>query len=771
MRKSKSKKFLIPLFVVTISGIIYLSMSTFNGQVNKQIGNNHNDLHTSNIIFNFFRDSGYIIYPSSDSSKGLLKTAVNLSSRFKNSNLKLIADTSLTKDELENSNIILLGTYHSNKILKLFNDKLPVKFEDGNFQFLNKSYHKTSDLVDFKFPNPFNNKKSLFIISGNNDSLIAANFSFSYSGDLRIRDGFETLILTDFIKDSENKWKVDYNNFWDFENQIDTILTTKNYTYISHSPKINKAEVETIAVLNEKSVASFQKLVGNSLKPIHIFYNLYNSLEEKSLIINNSRFSNIDESNESVHSVINNFIKGDDFTQDAILLLRQNFGVPKLKFLETGMSVYLGRNWRGFDYKFWASKLFLSNNIPPLNELLDNQKSKVYSYLLTQPLAGAFIDFLIKKFDIKNLMDKYSNWNPASPEINKLNNEWRNYLLELSKKYKQKINHWDKDFTSDMPKFLKGISYAHMGYNIYNGYLSKESFNSLERLKKIGVNAISIMPFTSLRYTNKPEPLDFWESPFAENDESLIYLKNASTKLNFVVMLKPQIWLRDGWPGDISMSNKKDWDKFFDYYYKWISHYAMLAEMYKIKILCIGNELSKSTQEHEDKWIEIAGHIRKLYSGKITYGANWDDEFENLKFWKHFDYIGISQYYPLSKKENPSYIELLAGADSVINHIHFIQEKFGIPVLFTEAGYKNTLQPWKTVFEKNLQPDSTFENQARCYDALMNASYGKKWIAGMFWWKWPSYLGYTNITRTDYYVPLDKPAENIIKKWYSKSWN
>jgi len=762
---------LIPITVLVILGtIIYLSILTFKDEASHRI-KSRNRIISTKLIYDFFRNGGLIVYPSSDKSKSLYAIGNKLITRFRNIKLQVIADTALTKNEIENSNIILLGSYQANKILRLFNNKLPVKFEDDKFYFLNHTYSNPSNFIYFIYPNPYNDHKGLIIISGNSDSLIAANFSLNFSGGLRISVGTETLLLSNFVKDTDGKWKVDSNSFWNFENKTDTILTTQDYTYISHSPIITKKEVDSVAALNENSIASLKRLFGKTFKTVHISYNLYASFEGKGLIINNTEISSYIESNESVHSVINNYIQGDDFTQDAILLLRKNFGKPKSSFLETGMSVYLARNWRGFNYKYWASKLFLSDNVPRLSELLNNKEAQSESDLLTQPLAGTFAEFLIQKLGINKLTKMYPSWSPGKAEVESLNKEWLAYLARLSTTYINKIKEERESFPSNLPEFLKGFSYAHVGYDIYNGYLSTESYNSLKELKKIGVNAISIMPFTSVNSPNEPEPLDFWQSAFAENDESLIFLKEAAEKLNFVVMLKPQIWLRSGWPGDIKMNNLGDWNKFFRDYYRWMRHYALLAEMYKIPILCIGNELSKATLGHENKWIKMAQHIRKLYDGKITYGANWNNEFEKLNFWKLFDYIGISEYFPLSKKENPSDAELRSGADSVINLISSVQKKFSKPVLFTEIGYKSSMEPWQTALENNPQPDSTAINQARSYQAILKASYGNKWLAGMFWWKWPSYLGYADNPERDLYVPLNKPAESVIKKWYSINWD
>ncbi len=759
------------LVLVMMTGITYLLISTYGCEARGQYVQKVKIVNTSSLISNFFRNGGIITYPSNAYSGRLAEIAINLAARFRDGKLRAVPDTSLDEGEMENSNIIVLGSYHSNKILQHLNGRLPVKFEDGEFRFLNETYGKPSDLVNFIYPNPFNDHRSVIVISGNSDSSIAAHFSFNFFGSLRIRDGYETLLLTNFIESSGDKWKVDANGFWNFQSETDTILTTRHYTYITHSPRITRKEVERIAALNEKSVKSLRRLFEKSFKPIHIYYNLYDSFEEKGLIVDNTRVSSCHEPDESVHSVVNSYVKGDDFTQDALLDLRANYGRPKSKLLETGMSVYLGRSWRGFDYKFLASKLFLSRNVPSLSVLLDDKEAGYESGLVTQPLAGTFAAFMVQQFGITNLMKMYATWSPDKREVARMDRGWLGYLSKLSKSYVAKINEEKNNFLTNLPTFIKGFSFAQMGYDIYNGYLSGDSYNSLKELRRIGVNAISVMPFTYMRNPNEPEPLRFSQSAFDENDESVIFLEEAAAKLHFVVMLKPQIWLGRAWPGDIEMRSKTDWREFFKDYYRWIRHYALLAEMYRIPILCIGNELSKATVGHEKNWIGMVEHLRKLYDGKITYGANWDNEFRRLTFWRHFDYIGISEYYPLSKKDNPSNEELQEGADSVIDLVHSVQKKYGRPVMFTEIGYRSSMYPWKTALEKDPRPDTTLLNQARCYKAMMKASYGKKWLAGMFWWKWPSYLGYPDYKGRSLYLPLNKPAENVVREWYSKIWN
>ena len=163
--------------------------------------------------------------------------------------------------------------------------------------------------------------------------------------------------------------------------------------------------------------------------------------------------------------------------------------------------------------------------------------------------------------------------------------------------------------------------------------------------------------------------------------------------------------------------------------------------------------------------------IRKIYSGKLVYGANWGNEFENLTFWNHLDYIGISNYYPISKDVNPTEEELLKGAKEVLKKIEEVQRKYDRPVIFTEAGFRSSAAPWQSSFEKNKKlQDTTYESQVRSYEIFFNAAYEKDWLAGIFWWKWPSYLNEGGDPHHDLYTPNYKPTENVVRKWYGKNW-
>jgi hypothetical protein len=58
-----------------------------------------------------------------------------------------------------------------------------------------------------------------------------------------------------------------------------------------------------------------------------------------------------------------------------------------------------------------------------------------------------------------------------------------------------------------------------------------------------------------------------------------------------------------------------------------------------------------NTTEREDEWRALISNIRKVYSGKLIYAANFHEEYEHVKFWDALDYIGVQAYFSLAIKQ------------------------------------------------------------------------------------------------------------------------
>src|SRR3989344_4261466 len=80
-------------------------------------------------------------------------------------NVKL--DTDMRENDLDN-NLVLLGGPITNKTTAQFNDKLPVKFEEGNIKssLSNEVYPQDEAGLIVKIKNPLNKDKSILIVAG-----------------------------------------------------------------------------------------------------------------------------------------------------------------------------------------------------------------------------------------------------------------------------------------------------------------------------------------------------------------------------------------------------------------------------------------------------------------------------------------------------------------------------------------------------------------------------------------------------------------------------
>lgn len=725
----------------------------------------------------FVRNGALIVYNSNlDSLKNHMYSNFRFFRNSLKDKMKFVASSDISETQLKESNLIIIGTPDSNKVLQKIAGTIPLKFTKNGFVFDSIEYSNPKDIVHLMYYNPFNRSKLCYVISGNNETEILKNINLERVGDVRVSKSYETLALGFFKLDERNNWVLNDSLSRNYFKQEKIINPRDHFIYTIHDRNITPALINKIKQIDHEGYEKLKSFVGVNLNSNNIKVHLYSTFEEKGLITDNTDLSNFIDSDSSIHIVVNNWINGDDFSKIAAFLLSSNLGKSKLDFMNKGFGIYFSNKWGNEGYKFWASKLYLSGNVPPLDSLLNNNTLNYISRFVYEPLSGTFIDFLLSKYGKEKFLYFYKNWKGNKEEIKNFSAEWTNYLHNLSQDFSEKIKGYASSFPAVKDSFLKGVCFAHVGYQIYNGYLSQDAFESLQKTKELGVNSFSITPFTSMREKHKPEHLRFWEFSGAENDESLIYLEHVSEVLGMSVMMKPHVYLgANSWPGDIKMNDEKDWNLFFHYYYDWIFHYAMLSEIYKIPLLCIGNELAQATIGHENEWEALISKIRSFYDGKITYAANWGGEFEGIKFWDKLDFIGLSEYYPLSFKDNPTHQELLEGAEKVMNKIHDVSSKYNKMVIFTEVGFRASAKPWKTSEEgESDRKEINFESQERCYQAIFEAAYDQKWLKGMYWWKWPSYLQYNGINADephDLYSPNNRPAQNVMRDWYSRKWN
>lgn len=301
------------------------------------------------------------------------------------------------------------------------------------------------------------------------------------------------------------------------------------------------------------------------------------------------------------------------------------------------------------------------------------------------------------------------------------------------------------------------------GMSVYA--LGRSKNLNLNKIVKNNVEWLAVHPYFS-QLTEKstkistPKEIGEW----TKRDQKFISdIEKAKVK-GFRIMLKPHLWVTNGWRGNIYFDNPKDWDIWFENYKKNILHYATLAETTKSEMFCIGTELESSLKYQQKKWLSLVNEIKHIYSGKLTYAINWDSKLLNEipEFWRELDFIGIQAYYKLTKNNNPTLEEIKLGWDIHIDELSTIHKTHNRPIIFTELGYRAdtqaTVKPWEwnSIFSPLIRKKSE-RTQLFAYEAFFDKVWQQGWFSGVFIWQW---------NRSSDFQVEDKPAQDIIAEGF-----
>ena len=293
----------------------------------------------------------------------------------------------------------------------------------------------------------------------------------------------------------------------------------------------------------------------------------------------------------------------------------------------------------------------------------------------------------------------------------------------------------------------RGVNFTAEGRGGYGGPRAAEI---LRELPKYGVNSIALVPYGMTR-----KGMSGIRFGGMERDDDIVHIAQQAHALGMSVMLKPQIWIPGGFTGDLDFPTAAERDEWFASYREFIVHHADLAVKIKADIFCVGTEMSKLTR-HELEWRRLIAEIRKIYKGALTYAAVQGPEFETLTFWDALDYIGLNNYYPLPE-------DLSTAA--IVAKVEAVQRKFKKPVIFPEAGFASLEAPHRAPWDETRRKLS-MGDQARCYEAIYKAFWGKPWFKGIYWWK----VGTNGFGGPDdgSHTPWGKPAMEVVRRWYMK---
>jgi hypothetical protein len=447
---------------------------------------------------------------------------------------------------------------------------------------------------------------------------------------------------------------------------------------------------------------------------------------------------------------------------DALLLLRLAWGEPGAETLADAIARFAAGDFHGFPLTPYAARIAREEEPYPLREVLfpTSRDGVALSPLAADALAGAWVERLradrgpevlrllwkapLREEDLAHAL--------GAPSWDALEASWKSALAAATPGAPPPSR-----LAGSLP-FLKGITLSHEGFHGGDGYGSDTALAQLERMRKLGANSVTLVPYG---FTRAPDETAVRWVGTDESDERVIRTLREARRLGLRTVLKPQLWARRRFTGDIAFADDAAFHHWLAAYRRFALHYARLAELEQVDVFVIGTEFGGLTPREAD-WRSLIADLRKVDRGRLTYAANWGAEFESLRFWDALDLLGVNFYYPLADpgelpKAGSPRVRALAARLEAMSRRH------RKPLLFTEVGFPATaaaaVEPWK---EHTAALDA--EMQARCYRVIFDAFSRRPWLAGMSWWKWPS-TGQGSADDPSF-NPLGKPALGALAKGY-----
>jgi hypothetical protein len=339
------------------------------------------------------------------------------------------------------------------------------------------------------------------------------------------------------------------------------------------------------------------------------------------------------------------------------------------------------------------------------------------------------------------------------------------------------------------PAFRRGVSWW------FSEAGSDAGASSFRRLATLGVTWVSIHTWDPLQRGLHDPVLAEPRHPFAI--QGLPAIVKSAHAAGLAVMLKPHLeiggheptpeelrvlrgpdeaarrrqiermrtagaWADVGRHNQIEMKTEADWRRWFRGYEGFVLPYAEAARAAGADAFCVGRELDTTVIRREADWRRLIAKVRAVFPGPLAYSANFDT-WREVGFWDALDSIGVSAYFPLSERKEPSLAELEAGWARALGPLEEASRRYRLPVMLTEAGFPSIRDAARAPWSEGGPPADVWL-QARCYEATLRAVSARPWITGTFFWLWERSAD-PPFRDSSHAIP-GKPAAYVMARWY-----
>lgn len=245
------------------------------------------------------------------------------------------------------------------------------------------------------------------------------------------------------------------------------------------------------------------------------------------------------------------------------------------------------------------------------------------------------------------------------------------------------------------------------------------------------------------------------------SDARLIETVALARGKGMTVMLMPVLLLEraaeSDWRGTL---RPKDEAAFWLEYDDFLAHYLDIAEATGVSIFSIGSELG-SLEDRTETWRRLIVNARGRFRGWLTYSANWD-HVHVPRFFGQLDFVGLTGYFSLTQKDDPTLSELIDAWRRVGDELRQVVGKLGKPVVLTELGYVSqngtNRDPWNYLIDVDA---IDLAEQEQCFRAFLAVAPSLEFLRGAYFFDYFETGGPDDHT----YSPRGKPAFAQWQRW------
>jgi hypothetical protein len=274
-----------------------------------------------------------------------------------------------------------------------------------------------------------------------------------------------------------------------------------------------------------------------------------------------------------------------------------------------------------------------------------------------------------------------------------------------------------------------------MTNTVEEGYATPASLATLKRLKDLGANSVSVMPYAFVRGPADETVLFVHRTPRGETDEAILRAVVDARSVEMTAMVAPQLWLGAGAVvSDVAMADDASWNRWFDAYRVYVVHSAVIAEAAGAALFGIGSELTRA-EARERNWRGVIAAARLATGAPLLYAVDGTSGAARVTFWEGLDAIGVDFYDPLSKAEKMKDTALDQAVRDAAQPVAELAARLKKPVVFAEAGYPWERAPWTAPHAEDARKPAGGEDSGRTVAAVFRALSGQSWWKGVYWWK------------------------------------